>query len=117
MSNYKFTTFGDLFIPTPKLNKFRLLQLISENPQITQKELAETTNLSISIINIYMKQMVKTGLLKYESHTSKTIDYFVMEQGYRFIEQVYAELLDEVIGMAKTLMAEEKTEGGTPIIA
>lgn len=58
-----------------------ILKILSENPSISQRKIAETTGISLGQVNFLIKKCVKKGLIKIEGQTSKSIRYNVTPRG------------------------------------
>jgi len=80
------------------------LQLIAQNPHITQAELARGCNLSVAMINNYMKEFCSKGLLDYHRKSSKSISYHLTEAGKAAVEAIGHEFFHELV----MLFAETK---------
>ncbi|CAM8659874.1 MarR_EPS, EPS-associated transcriptional regulator, MarR family [Comamonadaceae bacterium] len=49
---------------------FRVLHLLQDNPDITQRELAKTVGISVGGLNYCLKALVEKGLVKMKSFTN-----------------------------------------------
>ncbi|MGI6732402.1 MAG: winged helix-turn-helix transcriptional regulator [Anaerovoracaceae bacterium] len=58
-----------------------ILKILAENPNISQRKLAEQTGVSLGQINFLLKKCVKKGLIKIEGQTSKSIKYNLTPKG------------------------------------
>ncbi len=58
-----------------------ILQIIAENPEISQRKIAEATGISLGQANFLMKKFLKIGLIKIEGQTSKSIKYNITPRG------------------------------------
>lgn len=56
---------------------FRILKLVQEKPQITQRELADALGLSLGAINYCLKALLDRGLIKVRnfSHSERKLSY------------------------------------------
>lgn len=59
-----------------------VLDLIENNEDITQRELARLTSLSLGNINIILKRCLKKGLIMIEKVNSKNIKYILTPAGF-----------------------------------
>ncbi len=95
-----------LFIAAPRLNQFNILNLLASDPHMTQAELAQRCDLSVAMVNNYMKELRGAGLLDYRCRSTKSVSYHITPSGREKAESVRHELLDEMIG----LFAQAKDE-------
>lgn len=59
-----------------------ILKIISENPEISQRKIAERAGISLGQVNFLIKKCVKKGLVKIEGQTSKSIRYNLTPKGF-----------------------------------
>ncbi len=85
-----------LFIAAPKLNQLNLLKELALDPHLTQAELARRCDLSVSMVNNYMKEFCTLGWLQYHRKTTKTVSYHVTAAGDSRLKSVQHELINEV---------------------
>ncbi|MBU1142738.1 MAG: winged helix-turn-helix transcriptional regulator [Firmicutes bacterium] len=76
-------TLGDnnFFKPTPLFKEYMILDLIEKNKNITQREISKTIGIAVSMVNDYLDDYEKKGLIKRKKHSSKTVEYFVTKNG------------------------------------
>jgi len=91
--------FDALFIRAPRLNQFNILNQLATNPRLTQAELARRCNLSVAMVNNYMKELCSTGLLEYHRRSSKSISYHLTPSGKELLEAIQGELIEEMVGL------------------
>jgi DNA-binding MarR family transcriptional regulator len=58
-----------------------ILDLIEKNKNITQREMALSIGLSVSMVNSHIDQYEKDKLIKRKKHSTKTVEYFVTKSG------------------------------------
>ena len=44
--------------------RYKILKLVEENPQVSQRELAQQLNISLGRVNFCLRALIKVGLLK-----------------------------------------------------
>lgn len=74
-----------------------LLRELYSNPNLTQRDMAKVTGLSLGGINSIIKQFIENGLVKVEKSTKSTMFYHLTSQGlrqksdstHRYIVEVY----------------------------
>lgn len=54
-----------------------MLELISQRPSVSQRELAETTGLSLGLINLTLKRLIKTGHIKVSALNRRKLEYLL----------------------------------------
>ncbi|BDU51425.1 winged helix-turn-helix transcriptional regulator [Haliovirga abyssi] len=81
--------------------EIEILEVLEDNPTMTQREIAKRTSFSLGMVNSLIKKCVKTGLLKTEQMTPKTMKYILTPQGIkektkktlRYIKKSYNEII------------------------
>lgn len=58
-----------------------ILKIVAENPQISQRKIAQATGISLGQVNFLLKKCAKKGLLKIEGQTPKSIRYNITPKG------------------------------------
>ena len=58
-----------------------ILDLIEKNSQITQREMAHSICVAVSMINNHLDNYEKEGLIKRKKHSTKNVEYFVTKSG------------------------------------
>ncbi|SCX77488.1 winged helix-turn-helix transcriptional regulator [Alkaliphilus peptidifermentans] len=61
--------------------EYTVLELINENENISQRQLAKKTGLSLGSVNILLKKMIKEGLIKVESIPANRVVYMLTPKG------------------------------------
>ena len=69
------------FKPTHLYKEFIILDLIEKDANITQREIAQTIGVSVSMVNAYLDSYEKNGLIRRKKHSTKTVEYFVTKKG------------------------------------
>jgi DNA-binding MarR family transcriptional regulator len=85
----------------PTTKEFSILSYIEQNSDATQRELSEHVGVSLGMINILLKRLVKRGLVKIERLQPNSVKYFLTPQGiasklertYGYIVRTYRELI------------------------
>jgi predicted transcriptional regulator len=88
-----------LYLQSPQLNQLNILKEVAANANITQAELAKLCSLSVAMVNNYMKELCRTGLLEYHRKTIKSVTYHLTPSGMRHLETLQGKLIDEMVGM------------------
>lgn len=61
--------------------EYKLLSEISDNENITQRELSKKLNLSLGSVNILIKKMIKEGLIKMNQVSTRQVFYMLTPAG------------------------------------
>ena len=69
------------FKPTVLYKEFLILDLIEKDQNITQRQMAEALGVAVSMVNQYLDNYEKEGLIKRKRHSTKTVEYFVTKKG------------------------------------
>src|SRR5690554_3991235 len=69
------------FKPTPLYKEYMILDLIKKNRNITQRELSENINASVSMINTYIDDYESKGYIKRNYISNKNVEYKITKQG------------------------------------
>jgi predicted transcriptional regulator len=84
------------FIPSPRMNQHQILKHLATNAHLTQAELARRCDLSVAMVNNYMKELCKAALLEYHRKSTKNVSYHLTEEGHRSLSRVETALLQEI---------------------
>jgi FlaA1/EpsC-like NDP-sugar epimerase len=71
----------DFFKATQVHKEFMILDLIEKDSHITQREMAKTLNVAVSMINIYLSQFEKAKLINVKKQSVKTVEYVITKKG------------------------------------
>lgn len=61
--------------------ELEILQQIHSNEYVTQRDLANTVGISIGAVNLLIKKMLTTGLIKMEKLNARTMRYILTPEG------------------------------------
>lgn len=102
--------------------ELEILQQIQDNEYITQRDLAQTMGVSLGTINILLKKMIKTGLIKIEKLNPQKIKYILTPEGmaektaktYQYIVKSY----NNISKIQKTIISiiEKQKDNGIKAI-
>ncbi|HHW67998.1 MAG: hypothetical protein PWP07_1729 [Epulopiscium sp.] len=98
--------------------ELEILTHIQENEHITQREIAEKTGLSLGAVNLLLKKMIKTGLIKIEKLNARTLKYILTPEGlkektaktYHYIVRTY-ETITRIQAVSKVILEKQKNKG------
>lgn len=88
-----------LYLRAPKLNQLNILNLLARDAHITQAELARLCDLSVAMVNNYMRELCSLGLLEYRRKSSKSVSYHVTSRGRDQVEALEIQLVEEMVGL------------------
>ena len=71
---------NNFFKPTILYKEYIILDMIEKNLNITQREISKTIGVAVSMVNQYLDDYEKKGLIKRKKHSSKTVEYFVTKK-------------------------------------
>ncbi|MFH1387605.1 MAG: winged helix-turn-helix transcriptional regulator [bacterium] len=63
-------------------NELKIIDAISLDKNLTQRELSARTKLSLGAVNIILKRLVKRGAVKTTNLNAKKVEYLVTPQGF-----------------------------------
>lgn len=97
--------------------ELEVLNQIYENKDITQRQLASKTGMSLGAVNLLLKRCIKKGLIKIERLNSRTIRYILTPQGFKekvertvqYISDSY-ELINKINKRIRALLKQIKNE-------
>lgn len=98
--------------------ELEILTHIQDNENITQREIAEKTGLSLGAVNLLIKKMIKTGLIKIERLNARTLKYILTPEGmkektaktYHYIVRTY-ETITRIQAVTKVILEKLKNKG------
>lgn len=85
------------YIRAPRLNQLNILQQLASDPHLTQAELARRCDLSVAMVNNYIKELCALGLLEYHRKSSRNVSYHLTPSGDAHIESIRQELIQELV--------------------
>ncbi len=90
------SAFRKAYIPAPKLNQLLILRQIESNQNVKQFELANRCDLSVAMINNYIKKLERQDLVACRRKSSKTLSYHLTNRGREALDTLRRELLMEL---------------------
>lgn len=63
-------------------NEHKIIEELSKQSDLTQRELSARTKLSLGAVNVILKRLVKRGALKTSSLNPKKVEYLVTPKGF-----------------------------------
>lgn len=96
------------FSATSKLKELLLLQHIENNPDTTQKEIAEIINGAPSMVNVYIGELEEKNYLVREYQSSKIVYYRITPEGFKRMNYLLITYIRELLDLYK--LAKENVE-------
>ena len=97
------------FKPTPLYKEFMILDLVSGNQDITQRQIAHTIDVSLSMVNSYLDNYEEKGYLRREYQNAKNVVYHLTKAGVarrKLLSIQFLESTQNVYELAKTNITE-----------
>lgn len=91
IQDYKF------FEPTKRLRHYFLLEAISSEQQLSQRQLSRTAGISPSVTNQYLAQFEEDSLISRRSVNDRDFQYSLTEQGKRRRRELMVEYIRETL--------------------
>src|SRR5690625_3201712 len=83
------------FIPTAKHKKYLVLDIISKNSDLTQREIASLAAISLSMVNQYLTDYESDGYIVKEYITKKSVKYLLTDKGLEYMKVLNIGYLSE----------------------
>ena len=88
-----------------ELNELRLMGEIERNGETSQRELAQRLNLSLGLINMFIKRMVSKGYFKVKSMPRNRVKYLLTPRGIARKSRLTVEYLKSSINFYREIKA------------
>ena len=73
--------FSSIFKPTPLYKELQILNLLFNNPQVTQRGIASHVGISVAMVNYYLEEYEKEGVLKIARDSTRAGLYSLTKLG------------------------------------
>ncbi|MDA3791292.1 MAG: MarR family winged helix-turn-helix transcriptional regulator [Desulfobacula sp.] len=83
--------------PSKQYRRFSLLLCINKGPDISQKQLGEKTCLSSSMVNNYIKELIKDGFLIVSGTSNRSMTYHLTPKGRDCLSQSFFGFSAEIV--------------------
>lgn len=83
------------FIPTAKYKKYLVLDIISKNSDLTQREIASLAAISLSMVNQYLTDYEDEGYIVKKYITKKSVKYLLTDKGLEYMRVLNIGYLSE----------------------
>ena len=86
-----------------KLRTLKLLEAIESGERTTQRELAQDLNISLGLVNAFMKRLAKKGYCKITTVPKNRVKYFLTPKGFREKSHLTYEYIRYSIGFYREI--------------
>ena len=86
-------------MPTTKYRNMSVLMAVHDFPEISQEKIAGITHLSSSMVNNYVKNLKREGLLRVTGDTNRTQRYYVTARGQSLLTTSLLSYSAEIVQM------------------
>ncbi len=83
--------------PNKRYRRFSLLLCIMKNSHITQKQLGRETCLSSAMVNNYIKELSKDGLLNVSGDSNRDMAYYLTQDGQEYVSGNFLSFSAEIV--------------------
>ena len=64
------------------IRSLKILDLITEAPRLSQRDIASQSGLSLGLVNLTLKRLLQTGHIKVSNLNKKKVEYIVTPKGF-----------------------------------
>ena len=86
--------FSSVFKPTPLYKELQILNLLTNNPQVTQRGIASAVGISLAMVNYYLEAYEKEGVLKISRDSTRAGLYTLTKKGHEKRKLLNMEFLE-----------------------
>ena len=108
---------SQFFLATKEFRRLAILLAINHTPNLSQQAIAISANLSSAMVNNYMKDLVREGLVQVANRNKRDRDYLITDSGRQKlfsllmscsaeIVQLYAQAKDELVKKFSKLFSD-----------
>ena len=72
---------NQFFKPTLLYKEYMILDMIEKNSNITQREMSNAIGMAVSMVNDYLDEYEKKGLINRIKHSTRNVEYFITKKG------------------------------------
>ncbi len=83
--------------PSKRYRRFSLLLCIKKNSHSTQKQLGRETFLSSAMVNNYIKELSKDGLLNVSGNSNRDMAYHLTSEGREYVSDNFLSFSAEIV--------------------
>ena len=86
--------FSSVFKPTPLYKELQILNLLTNNPKVTQRDIAREIGISLAMVNSYLEKYEKEGVLKISRDSTRAGLYKLTKRGHERRKLLNMEFLE-----------------------
>jgi len=86
----------EFYQPTPLLRELGILAFLADDPNSSQKRIAERVGLGSAMVHAYLHNLQDQGLVEFRGSSSKKLQYVLTPEGRRQLESLAGKHLAEV---------------------
>jgi DNA-binding Lrp family transcriptional regulator len=102
--------------------EYKVLAHLQENKKTIQLKISKGAGISFSAVNLFLKKMVRKGLIKIEKLNARAMNYNLAPKGmqktrltYRYINQIYNQILKVNQALDCLLAASVENQNGKEV--
>ena len=86
--------FSSVLKPTPLYKELQILNRLTNNPKVTQRDIARNIGISLAMVNSYLEQYEKEGVLKISRDSTRAGLYKLTKRGHERRKLLNMEFLE-----------------------
>ena len=86
--------FNSVFKPTPLYKELKILNLLTNNEDVTQRVIAKELGISLAMVNFYLEKYEEEGLLTIKRDSTKSLTYILTRLGHERRKLLNMEFLE-----------------------
>jgi DNA-binding MarR family transcriptional regulator len=87
-------------------NELKIIEEISKERNLTQRQLSQRAGISLGAVNIILKRLVKRGFVKTRGLNKKKVEYMVTPKGFSEKEKKTYDYVLKTVDLVKTIKEE-----------
>ena len=96
----------NFFQPSPEYRKFKILDCISKNSKISQKQIAEQSDIVPAMVNKYIQDFRKDQIIIIAGENNKNTRYYLTSDGKKLRENFLFQYISEILILYKGIKEE-----------
>ena len=100
--------------------EYQILSYIQQQENATQRDIARETGMGLGTVNLLLKKMIKTGLVKIERLSARSLRYILTPQGFKekadrtlsYIKRSYDHILNVTRAVEDILRSDDLQKAG-----
>ena len=96
----------NFFHPSPEYRKFKILDCISKNAKISQKQISEESDIVPAMVNKYIQDFRKEQIIIIAGDNNKNTRYYLTSEGKKLREKYLFQYIGEILILYKGIKEE-----------